>query len=222
MADRPMLMSGPMVNALRDRHKTQTRRPLKPQPGPGMSAQVPPDPTVWEVRDKFGSFISRERMPYAIGDRVWIRETWAHYQTVNHIVHANGAAYDEVSDGLAGYRADGFDSIEDFRTHVRLTSGRDLVAVEINGDRWRPSIHMPRWASRIWLTITAVRVERVQDISEADALAEGVDYEWHGVPVGQRAAFVELWNSIYGPDAWERNDWVCALTFETHEGNIDG
>ena len=108
------------------------------------------------------------------GDRLWVRETWAHYQTVNHIRRPDGAAHSEISDGYAGYRADGFSSIEEFRDHVRLMSDCSLEEVLINGDKWRPSIHMPRWASRILLEITDVRVERLQDITDADAIAEGV------------------------------------------------
>lgn len=112
---------------------------------------------------------------------------------------------------------------------------------------WRPSTHMPRWASRLTLTVTDVRVQRLQDISDADAIAEGVTRctwaedmagdgrtEWH-VPEctpGEypgctnshptpRGPFMELWDQINGTGAWQANPWVCATTFEVHRCNID-
>lgn len=92
--------------------------------------------------------------------------------------------------------------------------------------RKRPSIHMPRWASRLTLTVTDVRVQRLQEISEADAIAEGVCEDPLETPLdaGQeplRHLFADLWNSLHGPDAWDANPWVCALTFEVHKVNID-
>jgi hypothetical protein len=88
---------------------------------------------------------------------------------------------------------------------------------------WRPSIHMPRWASRLTLAVTDVRVQRLQEISEADARAEGVDIsqqaQWGGLT--HRFPFECLWNSLHGPDAWDANPWVCALTFTVERRNID-
>ena len=106
------------------------------------------------------------------------------------------------------------------------------------GIRWRPSIHMPRWASRLTLVVTDVRVQRVREISEADAQAEGAKAgDWPDRPdcncndddcmaCGQypalhTPAFRHIWNTIHGPDAWARNDWVAALTFTVHRCNID-
>ena len=159
MKERPILFSGEMVRAILDDRKTQTRRVVKPQPEYYDHR--------WRWLDVIASCTGsldermRSHCPYGQpGDRLWVRETWVHYHTVNHRRLHHGGAISEVSDGLAGYRADGHDTIEDFRQHVRLMSGADLEAVEINGDRWRPSIHMPRWASRITLEITAVSVER--------------------------------------------------------------
>lgn len=177
------------------------------------------------------------RIPYGVAkDELWVRETWAHYQTVNHVRRPSGAAFDEVSDGLAAYRADGFENIEDLRTHIRVMNDSDLQAIEIRGNRWRPSIHMPRWASRITLRITNVRVERLQDITEKDAIAEGIEGrpgEWKsyeiihegahkGKPhphaaVPNRSAITsyrELWEQINGPPSWAANPWVWAVEFE--------
>ena len=91
---------------------------------------------------------------------------------------------------------------------------------------WRPSIHMPRWASRITLHITDVRVQRLQDISGYDAVAEGVCEFGVEPPLHEdleeaRGHFRDLWNSLYGRDAWDANPWVCALTFTVQRGNID-
>ena len=205
MAERPILFSGPMVRAILEGRKTQTRRTCKPvQPnsdGIWPAGRVPDCP--------YG----------APGDLLWVRETWAHYQCVDHIRRADGRAFSEVSDGLAGYKADGFEGIEDFRKHVKLMSGSACESVEINGDRWRPSIHMPRWASRITLKVTDVRVERLQQISEADANAEGVvRHEWEydngEGPETDRAAFECLWSHINGADSWAANPWVWVVSFE--------
>lgn len=101
--------------------------------------------------------------------------------------------------------------------------------------KWRTSIHMPRWASRLTLRITNIRVERVQDISEDDAKAEGIHRDSHtefgevyqGVlnhsPVSPTAkkAFEDLWNAVNGPDAWDRNDWVWVIEFEVIKQNVD-
>jgi hypothetical protein len=85
----------------------------------------------------------------APGAELWVRETWVHYHTVNNIVRGDGRSSSEVSDGCAGYKADGFDTIESFRDHIRLMCGLDLEAVLIKDDRWQSPITMPRWASRL-------------------------------------------------------------------------
>lgn len=232
MTDRPILFSAPMVQAILAGRKTQTRRVLKPQPRglPYLEDNDDAAPPHWrdgwtEGREPCGGATREVSMPlaglrFAVGDRLWVRETWAHYQTVNHIRRSHGGSFDEVSDGLAGYRADGHDTIEDFRQHVRLMSGCDLEAVVIKGDCWRPSIFMPRWASRITLDVTDVRVQRLQDISEEDAKAEGALLPWTGWSWDKaddtrtgRSEFEALWNSINGDGAWEANPWIVALTF---------
>ncbi|MFG1454606.1 hypothetical protein V5F44_20490 [Xanthobacter sp. V2C-8] len=240
MTDLPILFSSSMILAiLREidapgTGKTQTRRAISQAMQDAyfdyddwcrnVSAGVPRS-RQWERE----FYLDRVRIQP--GDRLWVRETWAHYHTINHIRRTHGGAFSEVSDGLAGYRADGHDSIDDFREHIRLMSGCDLEAVEINGSRWRPSIHMPRWASRLTLYVSEVRVERLQDISEADAQAEGVECDSDGwrdylMPQTQccataKASCATLWDSLNGPGAWEANPWVAAYTFAPRLGNID-
>lgn len=151
----------------------------------------------------------RENCPYGQpGDRLWVREAW-HFQQGGPIYDAAGCVEDSMDDELS-FRAD--------RPNDRLT-------------KWRPSIHMPRWASRILLEITAVRVERLHDITEADAQAEGVervvvgsgwrrycdpDSEEVGVPPcgDARRSFRSLWKYINGTESWNDNPWVWVVEFK--------
>lgn len=207
--ERPILFTGQEVRATLEGRKTQARRVVQ-----GSPIRV----TTFIGRDnnptnEFGLHLAHERViekhvpcPYGQpGDRLWVKETWAHYQTVNRIRKTDGRSFSEVSDGLAGYRADGYDTIEDFRKHVQMMSGCDLEAVEIRGDRWRPSIFMPRWASRLTLEVTGVRVERLQEISEREARAEG--YE------SARAFMAGDWASKKA----ESNPWVWVIEFKRVE-----
>lgn len=167
------------------------------------------------------------------GDRLWVRETWAHYQTLNMAHRPDGRAFDEISDGLAGYKGDGHESIEDFRAHVRLMSDCDLEDVIINGDRWRPSIHMPRWACRTVAEVKAAYFQPIQDITEEEAIAEGVerwsvgDNWWTNytmspeqaavgyVPLtSARDSFRSLWIACYGQEAWDSNPMVYVTEFK--------
>lgn len=251
MKDAPLLFSAPMIRALLDGRKSQTRR-LAWMPSHLAGLDFTPEQFSefeergWRVR-KHGELHyvykptvwQRRYDRWMAGDRelwIWVRETWAHYQTVNGRRLHNGGYIDEISDGFAGYRADGFDTINDFRDHVRLMSDASLQAIEINGNKWRPSIHMPKWASRLTLRVTDMRLERLQDISEEDAKAEGA--LWHdGGGIGHsgwrhdqydgivfpdaRSAFARLWQNIHGPDSWARNDEIVRLEFEVFKANID-
>lgn len=135
--------------------------------------------------------VYRVRPIYNIGDLLWVRETFS-----EHPYHA------EIC-----YRAEGeeFQCADGF-THIPL---------------WRPCIHMPRWASRLTLRITDVRVERVQEILWWQVLPEGITLPDADDPKRFKTAFAELWNSTYGPDAWDRNDWVWVLGFEVIHKNVD-
>ncbi len=212
MRERPILFSGPMVRALLDGRKTQTRRVVK------WPDDV--DPATVEAHEElpgeFAPWLNGERLhtiecPYgAPGDRLWVRETW----------------------GLNDYQFER-GPIPKARPPLLEDSGLCYAATEDDSEirnelRWRPSIHMPRWASRLTLEITEVRVERLQDITAADAEAEGVrepsigpihvfSQGGSGVLDPEKAdpllLWQILWRFIHGEDSWRANPWVWAITF---------
>lgn len=194
MKERPIFFSGEMVRAILDGRKTQTRRVLKPQPEGRESQQFS---GIAEAREylgpknhgKYGAYFGWDFIPCPYGrpgDRLWVRETWAYEW------EGSGCPDD---DGIL-YRATdpGWDDNE-------------------TGLRWRPSIHMPREFSRITLEITGVRAERLQDISNSDALAEGCP----SPDIHPREWFVALCQSINGPDLWDANPWVWVIEFQRKE-----
>ncbi|PTM61866.1 hypothetical protein [Phreatobacter oligotrophus] len=211
--ERPILFSGPMVRAILDGRKTQTRRVLKPQPPVGVSRLIGPEiyrpvavdrhgdecegEPIFGVYDDDGEFGTA--VPFQPGDRLWVREA-AHYGP-------NRVAYCADNERLGpSERVPGFGPA-------------------------KPSIHMPRWASRITLEVTAVRVERLQDMLEVDAIDEGaltIDLPAVGPatqagkpPLGASplVRFRHLWDEINGKRpgcAWANNPWVIAVTFKRH------
>jgi hypothetical protein len=205
--ERPILFSAPMVRAILAGTKTQTRRVVKPQPAPEAPLSfLLPQPNAkgalarWCQTDARG-IVSNDhavRCPYGMkSDRLYVRETWQH---ANHPL----GPYDDRC--AVFYRADYFDD----------PHGPDgELSPEGKYREWRPSIHMPRSASRILLEITGVRVERLHDISEADALDEGVPNSLH-LPGGRfaRENFAHLWWTINGDGAWEANPWVWVVEFQ--------
>lgn len=203
MKERPILFSAPMVRAILSGAKTQTRRPApvrEPRPGVfEITRGVHLVGNEAAVREDWLKYMTN---PYGMpGDRLWVRETWAH--DAESLDDLRAMVEDIVMGSNCGpyYRAD--------------------AVHENSGLTWRPSIHMPRWASRITLEITDVRVQRLQDISEDDAKAEGVDpYEWPGGPArpNAREAFRELWDRINGKRAtWDSNPWVWVVSFQRVE-----
>ena len=194
MKELPIRFSGPMVKAILDGSKTQTRRVVK-QDRDGL-LDCKPTPA-W---DAFWQCVA---CPYGKpGDRLWVRETFGI----------------DDEDGAVLYFADP-DTAQNAE-HARICEDRY--------PRRRPSIHMPRWTSRILLEITGVRVERLQDISEADAQAEGIEYSerFEGYCIGMaehyhshdpRLSYASLWESINGPDSWAANPWVWVVEFRRIE-----
>lgn len=214
MADRPILFSGPMVRALLAGTKTQTRRIIKPQPELQMNG-------FYHVHNRHGGLVNvaeedvgREAVDYlriAVGDQLYVREHWR-----------TGGQHDHIAPrDLPQERAEPIGYIADEAPNTISRTGR-----------FRQGMHMPRWASRITLHVTDVRVQRLQDISRDDALAEGIALDetdgWYRVPgvpsLGQAApqsAYGDLWDSINGAGSWEANPWVVALTFTVEHANID-
>jgi hypothetical protein len=218
VADRPIIFSAPMILALLAGRKTQTRRIIKAQPSEplkvgdhvrlGMLSMVgdvtwPLKPGISIVSNKPGPHPRwvEEHVKYAVGDRLYVRENII--KTVNGIVYAADAG-----DAFAGAKP-------------KIT----------------PCIHMPRTASRMTLIVTDVRVERLQGISRDDAMAEGIFQIREPDKDGMRhftagafdtatrptpeKAFEELWRLINGPESWEANPWVVAVSFEVVNRNID-
>jgi len=202
MKEGPILFNAPMVRALLDGSKTQTRRALKPQPKGGLQRGV-----IGPINGDGNLLVCKFGGP---GDRLWVRETW---RGVVKISPPDSAP----EYGVARYVPD--------QEHCRrveyvATQARDV-------EPWRPSIHMPRWASRILLEIVSVRIERLQGISEVDAMAEGIQ---PGGPTGKsfgipglshahylataREAYCCLWNGINGPGSWDANPWVWVVEFK--------
>jgi hypothetical protein len=203
--ERPILFSAPMVRAVLDGRKTVTRRPVKVQPrsradigsyGKGQPFILNPDVTKRNPECPFGN----------PGDRLWVRETW--YCDHNEVMRGPYLKPDDLDvieardDGTLVYAADG------------------LTPYETDQPVWKPSIHMPRWASRILLEITDVRVERLQDISRSDIRAEGLqcppELASDDVSPNYRdwypEAWKELWNSTGGD--WDANPWVWVVEFK--------
>lgn len=198
MKERPILFSAPMVRAILGGQKTQTRRIIKPQPDTTLE-----DYPYWHI----GGFRLRKdaknplRSPYGVpGDRLWVRETWS---PDHRDVYPNFPIV---------YRADGYPSDDDISGGMLETG--DAMICRRTYFRWRPSIHMPRHASRINLEVTDVRVERLQNISEADALADG-GWTYSACPIHKspQRSFADLWESINGKGSWNVNPWIWALSF---------
>lgn len=221
MSERPILFSAEMVRAILAGRKTQTRRVIKPQPWVDNMGNA-----CWKDRN-FGqsanhvphikalaspipcSDTKRVLCPYGKpGDLLWVRETWGRTTNVNDSPLWPGRAHIPMDGGeVVIFAADG---------HWQWCDG-DGFATERS--MWRPSIHMPRWASRITLRITDVRVERLQDISRQDCEAEGCAGGHDSIPgynysATSREHFFDVWNRINGPGAWEANPWVWAISFE--------
>lgn len=223
MKERPILFNGAMVRAILSGAKTQTRRVMKNQPQKVVVPGIGPMAAIKKAKG-----LNRWLWPNARdqviaecpfgqpGDRLWVRETWADVNT------DAGPAFTYRADGGLKWCSD-----EAFPVQYERYPGMDFAMwcsdlwADHPGHRWRPSIHMPRWACRLVLEITAVRAERLQAITEADAIAEGAparvdpsELRWqHYVPHSR--GFIELWNSTGGD--WDSNPWVWVIEFKRIE-----
>jgi hypothetical protein len=256
MKERGMLFSKPMVLALLDGSKTQTRRVVKPQPteedgqiyggtifGPEMyepatidkHGDMIPGPEIFGIYTEDGDW--GVKCPYGKpGDRIWVREN---FQPI-YAEGWNEGKNDETGDPVNYKTGEGYDV--SYPATDGIVEFYDSETDECSQRVW-PSIHMPRWASRIDLEITGVSVERLQDISEADSAAEGIRPNWIGDLTGwnpvehgylphdtndegevpgvdiyddlwtAKRCYQRLWESINGPGSWDENPWVWVVEF---------
>ncbi|HFN7263109.1 TPA: hypothetical protein ACHGUG_003561 [Klebsiella pneumoniae] len=246
MTERGMIFNGEMVRAILDDRKTQTRRIMKVQPESNqLGLLLITDSTKhsdigkyhWAESNATGNHVRSKLFssPFgAVGERIWVRETWA---TLGN----EDGCYVDWEDNLC--KGDERSAARIYRASCEQRPG-DYGLWSIPDDAywkphtkehkfegaWRPSIHMPRWASRILLEITDVRVERLNAISEEDARAEGI-IDGGCLNCGEPEpcgcanpepdatdAFAYLWQSIYGQESWNANPWVWVIEFERVEG----
>ena len=207
MKEKPILFSTPMVQAILDGRKTQTRRIVKNIPSVCYSVSVSEDGTYLRGVSDNGSALWIIECPSKIGDILWVRETWWH----NRETWGDS----EVFLYKADFPIDGYDHVDAYK--------------------WKPSIFMPKDACRLKLRVTDISVERLQCIDESEALAEGItSFTKDGVGFkfgldgwnwsyrdkspfmcsNAVLAYSELWESINGSGAWDKNPWVWVITFE--------
>ena len=198
---RPILFSAPMVRALLDGRKTQTRRTVKPQSLFDGMAEV--------IRQ----FPAQTGSPYGKpGDLLWVKETWR-----PQVAHSHGENSCDCGDVWLTYAAD---NSRVFVSEYGIPDEWDWPKAADRGNV--TPLYMPRWASRLTLELTAVRAERLQNISEADAVTEGVEGTafWRD-DHPPSICYSVLWDSINGPGSWDTNPWVWALTFAAHCRNVN-
>ena len=211
MTDRPILFSAPMVRALIAGTKTQTRRLMNPQPDYVFRSPVTGKAVSLQVKTGFRNDMETRKtieIPIAIGDRFYVREAFQLPAILNTTAPSKVSSMSPVH-----YVADGgpLDDVDGDDRPLRV----------------RSSLHMPRWASRLTLTVTDVRVQRLQDISAEDADREGVKVspyilQRHGYMVAYRDAFHDLWDTLNADRApWSSNPWVVAYSFTVEQRNID-
>ncbi|EPB0431607.1 hypothetical protein ACQ9W4_003491 [Klebsiella pneumoniae] len=209
MKERGIIFNGEMVRAILDGRKTQTRRPVKfPVHDKNLGCELAGNELAGEL--SAGNYLnSAFGKP---GDRIWVRETFCPVDDTQY-----------GGEKWVDYRATP-------KFEASHPAGWDCAPNDAEALKWRPSIHMPRWASRILLEITDVRVERLNAISEEDARAEGIidggclncgEPEPCGCANPEHDAtdaFAYLWQSIYGQESWNANPWVWVISFERIEG----
>ncbi|HDZ2594346.1 TPA: hypothetical protein RSS16_003211 [Klebsiella pneumoniae] len=248
MTERGMIFNGEMVRAILDGLKTQTRRVVS---NVGYDNCIPLQKRTKTKDGIYTHVIDApiyELCPFGkVGDLLWVRETWSdvNLEGIPAVAYrADGDVYSPMDDESFLDEGGAFNYDDPRVTKYHFAAWYSDLIEGIEGD-WRPSIHMPRWASRILLEITDVRVERLNAISEEDAQSEGVHTEvwdqtvvarnyaardeffqfWsedmpHYVEMNQlyRSSFRSLWESIYGAENWLTNPWVWVIEFKRVEG----
>jgi len=204
--EKPILFSGEMVRAILEGRKTQTRRVVKPQLEKRLEHLAGEWFTYyWMSGGLWNDAGKIARCPYGQpGDRLWVRETWK-------------------CEEMEPYGEDGvrFQADNEFYTiRNTLEASQKWMEARREGGKWRPSIFMPRWASRITLEVVKVRVERVQEINEEDAKNEGVS-AWHDTPSGTTYVpeYKLLWDKLNASRGfgWKVNPWVWVVEFKSVE-----
>lgn len=251
MRERPILFAAPMVRAILGGKKTVARWLVNPQPGPPPSGQLRHEPRhsapyfdsycsemktdanprgmsnrwCWWTADDRPDPLSEIRCPYgAPGDRLWVRETWQAWNCVSPESDEWDPITREVRHG------------ESWAEWVELRGKPDTIEYRADGKScgpWTPSIHMPRWASRIDLEVVSVRVERLHAIDGDDVVREGIDptpHRCHCEACGMTSTlctatqsslvdeFAGLWRSINGADSWRANPYVWRVEFKRVDG----
>jgi len=217
--ERPILFNGPMVRAILAGKKTQTRRKVKLRTGPVddngdtsdfVTSSIINDSILREVRRPSICGSRPVPCPYGVpGDRLWVRETWAPF-------YASGSSVVAWPDDTEDANAARYLATPEVVRACPSSPSRGQASVDVavigsQGHRWRPSIHMPRWASRITLEVTDVRVERLREISPVDARAEAPTLgKWQTA----RDAFASLWEKIHGEGSWGMDPWVWVVGFK--------
>ncbi len=216
MKETPILFSTAMVQAIIAGNKTQTRRIAKPQPIidvksgyvlDGKGIRSPFDIHNW--KEPYTDYFCK----YNVGDLLWVRETWA---------DVTSAFTDTNKLENIAFKSDNTVWICYDKLHYLELLGDSGIYVK----KWKPSIYMPKDAARIWLRITDIRVERLQDISEQSAAAEGIEIVNNGTKYkcyrkksnhmyeSAVTSFYSLWESINGKDSWDANPWVWVVSFD--------
>lgn len=209
MRERPIIFNGAMVRAILAGQKVQTRSVAK-----GVMAV---HTRTGEALADIDSAGPRVPCPFGQpGDRLWVRETWmpGYYHEADHEDGPKVSVIHSADNAEATVAAPSYELAEQWE--------RQFSEDGDEAPPWRPSIHMPRWACRLVLEITAVRVERLQAISEADAITEGLSQSdtgsWLPGPCDHPEwAFHQLWAQVYGEPAWEANPWVWVIDFKRVE-----
>ena len=228
MRERPIIMSAPMVRAILAGTKTQARRVVKlpanardvqyyaPPGGVPLAGWADPGINYWthdgdRFDDDTGMPVLTNHIdpcPYGVpGDRLWVRETWLELDRDGYV------EMDQPRDVLTTRH--GYPRRNGVAYRAECDADGESARAEL-GYKWRSPIHMPRWASRITLEITGVRVERLNDISEADAMAEGASPVLVPPDGGDQPHVVgyrDLWESINGAGSWDANPWVWVVAF---------
>ncbi|HIB9011799.1 TPA: hypothetical protein ACWYG6_004555 [Citrobacter braakii] len=201
ISERGMIFNAEMVRALLDGRKTQTRRPIKWKQTRFTEIGEREDGSKWPwSEDAEHACDFWHPCPFgAVGDRIWVREAFR--------VHSRAT---DVATLV--YKASERNSWTEQTRRVPVAVCNKPATPE----KWTPSLHMPRWASRILLEITGVRVERLRSMSQDDARAEGVIAAPGPMEAG--LAFRELWDSIYDEESWKANPWVWVIEFKRVEG----